>query len=172
MILSFTELRPQHQERPGIKDPITYLLKRVLLEDRDTGAIVLIPMETKKIKHYMPDEQVKFWGILGSYFPGASKDSLSKMVEGATWLDHSFSLKKFTIYFPTVKDNETPDFEFLFKKYRYVPVFSISNPVYSKDRSTCIIYVRGYQEGPFTIEIKKDSNGNWISDVITTDWLV
>lgn len=171
-MLSFTALLAQHQEQLSIKDPVVYLLKNVLLENKDTGALVIIPLDTKNIKYFEPNQQVKFWGILEKYFPCASKDALTKMVASAQWLDRSLSLKRFTIYFPDTKEGETPDLAVLYKNYHYVPVFSISNPVYSKDRTTCIIYVKGYQEGPYTVEIKKDADGNWTSHTMITDWLI
>lgn len=171
-MLSFGSLHAQDQEQPSIKDPVAYLVTKVLLGDRDTGAIVFVPLETKNIKHFDSTREVSFWGILEKYFPGTSKDALMKLVANTQWLDPSFSLKKFTVYFPSVKENETVDLRVLRKKYQYVPVFSVSRPVYSKDHTTCIIYVKGYQKGPFTVEIKKDGDGNWTSHIMTTDWLI
>lgn len=152
--------------------PVTYLLRKVLLSNKDSGALVLLPLCVENIKHFEPKQEVKYWSIMEKYFPGISRDSLQKMVAAGTWVNESIRLNGFTFFFPKVPDNASPDLAALYKQYHYIPIYAISRIVYSKDGNTCIVYINGYQEGPFTVEIKKDASGKWASHTSTTDWLI
>jgi hypothetical protein len=159
-------------EKNNIDDPLIYLVKDVLLMNRDSGSVVLIPLKTEAIKHFLIDKEVKFWGILKNYFPNCSKKNLEAMVSNSQWLNKSISLKQYKVFFPTRDEFNDTNQRALSKKYSYAQVYSVSNVVYSPDRQVCLMYITGYDEGAFTVELKKDIHGKWASHIITTDWIV
>lgn len=172
-MLSFTSIFAQDNVQLSMQDPVCYLLKNVLLRNRGTGALVLLPLDVKKIIiHLDPDREASYWLILQKYFPESPKDTLKERISLAPWLDPSLSLKGFKFFFPVTKGSEIKDrWIFYQKTYHYTAIYSISNPFFSKDGNTCIIYVNGLQQGAFTVEIKKDVQGKWTSHTMTVDWI-
>ncbi len=170
-LISCANCVAQTKEPYNLKDPIVYLIKNVLLANKDSGSVVLLPLDAKDIKHFLPGQQVKYWGIVGNYFPTIPKDALEQKVTDMPWINQSIFVKGFTIHYPNLKVGEVLNLGNLYKEYNYTPIYRISHPIYSKDLTTCIIYVVGYQEGAFTVEIKKDVSQKWTSHIMTTDWL-
>lgn len=124
-------------------------------------------METKDIKIVTADteRERQFWHILEKYFPETAKDSLPIMVASAPWLNKKIRLKDFTIHFPKLSStNESEHYRAITKRFHYVPVYYVSNPVYSKDKNTFITYFCSPESGATTIVLKKNANGIWYTD--------
>lgn len=156
-------------------DPEAYFIRKVLLRFQTQGSIVLIPMETKDIKMVTADteRERQFWHIVGKNFPETAKDSLPKMVESAPWLNKNIRLKDFTIHFPKLSSaTESEHYRAITKKFHYVPVYYVSNPVYSKDKNTWIIYFYSPESGATTIVLKKNAKGIWYTDTNISEYLV
>ena len=156
-------------------NPEAYFIRKVLLRLQTKGSIVLIPMDTKDIKMVTADteRERQFWHILGKYFPETAKDSLPKIVASAPWLNKNIRLKDFTIHFPKLSSaTESEHYRAITKKFHYVPVYYVSNPVYSKDKSTFIVYIYSPEEGAMTIVIKKNAKGIWYTDTAISEYLV
>ncbi len=154
--------------------PEAYLIRKVLLQFHPKGSIVLIPIDTKDIKMVTADteRERQFWHILGKYYPEISKDSLTKMVASAPWLDKNVRLKKFKIHFPKLSTKEAEDYRVITKRFHYAPVYYASNPVYSKDKHTFIVYIYSPESGAMTIEIKKNAQGIWSTYNMVSEYLI
>jgi hypothetical protein len=173
ILLSFLQvIHCNGQEQlPKEKDAIAYLIRTALLSNRDSGGIVLVPLATENIKNVEPQTESKYWPLLQSYFPNTLKDSLKKMVASSPWIDPNIKVPPYRIFFPPIEEYTKYDLYELFIRYRYEPVFSISNIIYAKNNTVCIVYVTGYQQGAFAVEIKKDKTGKWASHEVYTDIL-
>lgn len=158
------------QQNSSKKTAIGYLIKNLLLINRDTGAIVLLPISANDIKSYSLDIDSKYWEVLKKYYPDLPRDSLIKRVETSDWVDTSMKLSPFRLYFPKVHDDKNHDLAKYSKQYN-ASVFFISNLIYSPDGMVCVVYIRGYQQGAFTVEIFKNSLGEWSYLSETTDFL-
>lgn len=158
------------QQSSGRKNAIGYLIKNLLLINRDTGAIVILPLSVNNVKSYSPDIDSKYWGVLKKYYPDLPRDSLIKKVETSDWVDTSMKLSPFRLYFPQVHNHERLDVAKYSKQYN-ASVFFISNLIYSTDGMVCVVYIRGYQQGAFTVEVFKNSSGEWSYLSETTDFL-
>ncbi|MDP3394388.1 hypothetical protein [Sediminibacterium sp.] len=154
--------------------PEAYLIRKVLLQFHTKGSIVLIPIDTKDIKMDTPDteRERQFWHILGKYFPETAKDSLTKIVASAPWLDKNIRIKKFKIHFPKLSTKESEDYRAITKRFHYAPVYYVSNPVYSKDKNTFIVYIYSPESGATTIVIKKNAKGVWYTDTEISEYLI
>lgn len=162
------------QQTPD-NNPEAYFIRKVLLRFQTKGSIVLIPMETKEIKMVTADteRERQFWHILGKYFPETAKDSLPKLVASAPWLNKKIRLKDFTIHFPKLSStNESEEYRAITKKFHYAPVYYVSNPVYSKDKNTFIIYFYSPESGATTVLLKKNGKGIWYTDTNISEYLV
>lgn len=156
-------------------NPEAYFIRKVLLRFQTKGSIVLIPMDTKDIKMVTADteRERQFWHILGKTFPETAKDSLHKIVANAPWLNKNIRLKDFTIHFPKLSsNNESEEYRAITKKFHYVPVYYVSNPVYSKDKNTFIVYIYSPESGAMTIVIKKNAKGVWYTDTAISEYLI
>lgn len=169
LLFSLFRLSGQDQAPANQKELVSYLVRNVLLPDRDSGGVVLIRHHTRDIKHYKPDVEVRYWSIIEKYFPGLHRDTLRKKVECASWIDKRIEVPPFRIYFPEVKPDSKQSFTDLYRKY-HEPIFSVSNIVYSNDGTVCILYLAGFQAGAFTVEIRKNPAGKWASHQTTPDW--
>lgn len=156
-------------------NPEAYFIRKVLLQFHTKGSIVLIPMDTKDIKMVTADSERErqFWHILGKSFPETTKDSLLKIVASAPWLNKKIRLKNFTIHFPkTSSTNESEEYRAITKRFNYAPVYYVGNPVYSKDRSTFIVYIYSPESGAMTIVLKKNAKGIWYTDTAISEYLI
>lgn len=156
-------------------NPEAHLIRKALLFSPTKGSIVLIPIDTKDIKMVTPnsERERQFWYILGKNFPEIAKDSLSKMVASAPWLNKNIRLKNFRIHFPkpsttTLEEN----YRAISKRFHYAPVYYVSNPIYSKDKNTFIVYAYSPESGATTIVLKKNNKGIWYTDTEISEYLV
>lgn len=157
----------------GDESALKYLVKEVLLSGNAKGGIILLALPTTDIRdNTKPNGDVQYWSILQKYYPGVSKESLKKMVSEAT------PIKTGKIRgMPNVEILKSPrskplDYKAIEKKYQFLPICRISNLMYSKDGKTCIVFLDFYETSGFTVEIKQNASGRWISHVVTTDWMI
>jgi hypothetical protein len=156
-------------QKPEEKDVIAYLIREVFLYKLDSARIGFVPLATENIKSDKPETESKYWPLLQSYFPNTPKDSLKKMVDASPWIDTAIKVLPHRIFFPTAQDYTKYDYPQLYKRYGSRPIFSISNIIYVKKNTVCIVYISAYGDGAFAVEIKKDKTGKWASHEVYTD---
>lgn len=111
----------------------------------------------------------------GVYYPGVSRKALQNMIDKAEWIDTSIHIQGFKLHFQKTvagtRKNALRIAQSLANNGQQTLVFSISNPVYSKDGNSCLLFVIVYQHGAYTVEISKDLSGNWVYKTVLGDWL-
>lgn len=152
-------------------DPATYLIENIFFESKDTGSIIILPLETERIKHYLAGNEIQYWDILKKYYPKTEKSKLIRIINKSEWINENIILDKKKIFFPKINVNQSTDFYSLSKMYYYSPIYIISKPIYSETKDVCIFYVNVFQGETYTIEIQKNNSGEWKSHIITLDWI-
>jgi hypothetical protein len=148
-----------------------YLVNNVILKEKTSGNLVLIPLSANEIPKDNPTRELQYWDIIGKYYKGMSREEMKNIINHADWLDKPSNINYIHLYYPTQMPVTTDDYKLLDRRFKSAYIFFVSNPLYSKDGNTCILFVQGYQQGAYTVEITKDESGKWAWSTISGEWI-
>jgi hypothetical protein len=163
------------QQKTTNKELTKFLIRQVILTGADSGTLVLMKLPSVTINQYNSENKLYYWDIVSKYHTGMSKEALDTMVDRSLWVDTSVEVPGFRIQF---KGNLAGTYEnggFLAKKMANTKeqtfIISVSNPIFSPDGDSCVLFVVGYQLGAYTVEIFKDPIGKWGYKKVYGEWL-
>jgi len=147
-----------------------YLVNNVILDGKTSGNLVLFPLSANEIPKDNPTRELHYWEIIGKYYKGMSREEIKNVINQAAWLDKPSKANYIHLYYPKQMPVTPDDYKLLNRRFNAI-IFFVSKPVYSKDGNTCILFVQGYQQGAFTVEITKDESGKWAWNTISGEWI-
>jgi hypothetical protein len=141
---------------------LKYLLKEVISLGKDPGRMVVLPLPTEKIRDSnFSHKELPFWTILKKYFPDSTRPALRRMIENSSSIGGHRIYDFTTTIFPDIVKGNPINMDSIRAQYAFAPVFQVSNFIYSADRHWCIVLVGDYEMGSFTVEMYRNTSGNW-----------
>jgi len=129
---------------------------------KDPGRMVALPLPTEKIRDSNDShKELPFWIILKKYFPDSTRPALRRMIKNSSGIEGHSIYDLTTTIFPAIVKNNPVNMDSIKAQYAFAPVFQVSNFTCSPDRHWCIILVDIYGMYSFTVEMYRNTSGNW-----------
>lgn len=171
-LFAFTNrAKSQINQTESLDSFVLFFAENVLFKSTNNKKIIVLPtlsFERLNINQLM---ETVFWRKLQIAVNSSDTNYLKQIVKSSPEFKLSNDTKFEKLIFIDSLQYNTAVFNNIQRKYHYPSVIEVSRMVFTRNNQECFVFFQIIGSAGQTTVLKRDPNGKWRVDGISTDWL-